>query len=70
MFRAKRRSAACRLGGEHGREVHVTRLVVRRVGVGDVVGQHFGTLGAEAQGLFVDTERFIEADAHVGKPSR
>jgi hypothetical protein len=26
-------------------------------------------LGAEAQGLFVDTERFIEADAHVGKPS-
>ncbi|MNE91254.1 hypothetical protein D3C80_1888430 [compost metagenome] len=52
-------------GGEHRREVHVTRLVVGRVGVGDVVGQHFGALGAEAQGLLVDTKRLVEADAHV-----
>ena len=55
--------------GEHFREVQIPSLVVRGVGVGDVVGQDFGTLSAEAQGLFVDTERFIEADAHVGKPS-
>jgi hypothetical protein len=55
--------------GEHFREVQIPSLVVRGIGVGDVVGQDFGTLGAEAQGLFVDTERFIEADAHVGKPS-
>ncbi|MNP27808.1 hypothetical protein D3C76_1207370 [compost metagenome] len=55
------------LGGEHRRKVHVTRLVVGRVGVGDVVGQHFGALGAEAHGLFVDTKRLVEADAHVGE---
>lgn len=55
------------LGRQHGREVHVARLVVGRVGVGDVVGQHFGTLGAKAQCLFVNAKRFVETDAHVGE---
>jgi len=54
-------------GGQHRGEVQVTRLVVGRVGVGDVVGQHFGTLGAKAQCFFVNAERFVEADAHVGE---
>ncbi|MNH37298.1 hypothetical protein D3C79_981890 [compost metagenome] len=54
-------------GGEHRGEVHVTRLVVGRVGVGDIVGQHFSALGAEAQSLFVNAKRLVEADAHVGE---
>jgi hypothetical protein len=33
------------------REVQIPSLVVRGVGVGDVVGQDFGTLGAKAQGF-------------------
>ncbi|MNR51017.1 hypothetical protein D3C85_1706230 [compost metagenome] len=55
------------LGRQNRSEVHVARLVVGRVGVGDVVGQHFSALGAEAQGLFVNTKRLVEADAHVGE---
>ncbi|MCY1439548.1 hypothetical protein D9M71_557870 [compost metagenome] len=58
------------LGGEHRRKVHVTRLVIGRVGVGDIVGQHLGALSAEAQGLFVDTKRLVETDAHVGETFR
>jgi hypothetical protein len=54
---------------EHFRELQIPSLVIRGIGVGDVVGQDFGTLSAEAQSLFVNAERFIEADAHVGKPS-
>jgi hypothetical protein len=49
-------------------KVQIPSLVVRGVGVGDVVGQDFGALGAKAQGLLMDTKRFIEADAHVEKP--
>jgi len=56
------------LGGEHRGKVQIPSLVVRGVGVGDVVGQDFGALGAKAQGLLMDTKRFIEADAHVEKP--
>ncbi|MDT4882276.1 hypothetical protein FQZ97_1182140 [compost metagenome] len=47
------------LGRQNRSEVHVARLVVGRIGVGDVVGQHLGTLGAKAQCLFVDAERFV-----------
>jgi hypothetical protein len=47
-------------------EVEVTRLVVGGVGVGDVVGQHFSTLGAEVERFFVDAEGVFKTDAHVG----
>nr|GEW95781.1 hypothetical protein [Tanacetum cinerariifolium] len=47
-------------------EVEVPRLVVGRVGVGNVVGQHFGTLGTEVECLFMDAKCVVETDAHVG----
>jgi len=56
------------LCGQHSREIQIPSLVVRGVGVGDVIRQYFGAFSAKAQGLLMDTERFIEADAHVGKP--
>ena len=42
-------------GGQHRFEIHVARLEIRRVGVGQVGGQHLGTLRAQDQGLCVDT---------------
>ncbi|VXB90679.1 hypothetical protein PSEUDO8AS_40178 [Pseudomonas sp. 8AS] len=54
--------------GQHRGEIQIARLVVRRVGVGDIAGQHFGTLSAKAEGLFVDAECVVEADAHDLEP--
>ncbi|MNJ50598.1 hypothetical protein D3C77_458750 [compost metagenome] len=57
--------ALLHLRREHIGKLHITRLVMRRVGVGDVVGQDFGALGAEAQRLFMDAQGFVETDAHA-----
>ena len=52
--------AAHRLG-EHFREVQIPSLVVRGVGVGDVIGQDFGTLGAATQNAIdLATWRMLE----------
>ncbi|MCY1248755.1 hypothetical protein D9M72_622200 [compost metagenome] len=56
------------LRGQHGGEIQIARLVVRRVGIGQVVGQHFCPLGAETEGLLMDAEGFVEADAHGHEP--
>ncbi|MNG03646.1 hypothetical protein D3C84_867350 [compost metagenome] len=55
---------------QHGCEIKVAGLVVRRVGVGNVVGQYFGALGTQAQCLLVNAKCLVETDAHVGKPLR
>ncbi|MCY1454356.1 hypothetical protein D9M71_714180 [compost metagenome] len=54
--------------GEHTGEVQVASLVVRGIGVGDVVGQHLAALGAEAEGLLMDAEGLFETDAHGPEP--
>jgi hypothetical protein len=54
------------LGRQYRGEIQVPSLEVGGVGVGDIVRQHFGTLGAKPQCLLVNAQRFIETDAHVG----
>ena len=41
---------------EHGFEVNVLRLVVRRVGIGDIAREYFHALAANAKRFLVDSE--------------
>ncbi|MNJ72610.1 hypothetical protein D3C77_692860 [compost metagenome] len=72
---ARRRQRKRRVGQAHGAfhgvlhrglEVKVARLVVRRVGVGDVGRQHFLALRAQSQSLLVEPEIFIKPVEHRG----
>lgn len=52
------------LFGENCGEVQVVSFVVWGIGVGQVVGQYFGVLGVEVEGLLVDIECFVEIDVY------
>src|SRR5690606_35525366 len=56
------------LRGQDTAELQVPRLVVGGIGVGDVVGQHLGTLGPKAQRLLVNPQCLVETDAHALAP--
>ncbi|MNY48712.1 hypothetical protein D3C86_1840650 [compost metagenome] len=72
---ARRRQRKRRVGQAHGAfhgvlhrrlEIEVARLVVGRVGVGDVRRQHFLALRAQSQGLLVELEIFVKPVEHRG----
>ena len=48
------------------REVHLAGLVARRVGVGDVAGDHALPLGAQQQRLRLEVDGLAEAGEHGG----
>jgi hypothetical protein len=50
--------------GQYRGKIQITRLEVRRVSIGHVVGQHFGTLGTKAKCFVMTVEGAFEADAH------
>src|SRR5690606_9110111 len=52
------------LSGKDAAELEIPRLVVGGVGVGNIVGKHFGTLSAKTQRLLVNPQRLVETDAH------
>src|SRR5579862_806679 len=51
---------------EQGAKVDIARLVVRRVGVGDVIRQHRGALAVDLQRILVNAEVGIQTYRHDG----
>src|SRR5690606_3822294 len=53
---------------QNGTEIQISRLVMGRICVGNIVGQHFSALSAKAERFFVNAKCLVETDAH-GWPS-
>src|SRR5690606_16394932 len=53
---------------QYAGKVQIPGLVVGRIGIGNIVGQHRGTLGTESQRFLMQSQGAVKTQTHGGNP--